>query len=65
MEVKSVDDLVSNHTLKELISMYESLYGIECCHRKKKDVAYAIWQYQQDTIRTADLSKNLIYLQNN
>ena len=59
MELQSVDDLVANNTFKELSKVYEDLFGIKSYHKRKVDIAHAIWQYQQDTIRTEDLIKNL------
>lgn len=57
--MKSVEELVKENTLNELKEMYKERFGIECLYRKKKDVAYAIWLYDADSIRTEDLCKTL------
>ena len=60
--LKTVDELLKENTLKEPKIMYEELFNIPCYHRTKRDIAYAIYQYHQDTKRTEDLCKNLYYL---
>lgn len=56
---KSVEELISENTLKGLKAIYEELYGIPCCHKTKKDIAYLIWYYIQEDKRTTDLTKIL------
>ena len=57
--MKSVEELVNENTLNKLKEMYEQRFGIECLNRKKKDIAYAIWMLDAESIRTEDLSKTL------
>ena len=57
--MKSVEELVNENTLNKLKEMYEQRFGIECLHIKKKDIAYAIWMFDAESIRTEDLSKTL------
>lgn len=59
--MKSVEELVKENTLNQLKEMYKERFGIECTHRKKADVADAIWLFDSEAIRTKDLCKILEY----
>lgn len=57
----NADELAKNYKTKELIEMFNVLYGqnIQCMYTKKIDIAYKIWNFYSDEVRTLDLCKNL------
>lgn len=54
----SYEDLAHTYKKSELTQMYKCLYGITPQSRKtSKELAYSIWSFVQDHIRTLDLCK--------